>query len=138
MNSGCVATTHASQWSVCGLSGAKFPHTHMRAHPHGVKYYYTIQSPPERARMCASIFSNGCALGVVCVSDAMCQGSIMLRIQSDGPEHFAQSSAECLCPAPEGGHVLTSLCARVSALRSIGTPLPPPHNEKATYLSPYG
>lgn len=69
---------------------AKSPHTHTptraRVHPHSVKYYYTIQSPPpERARMCASIFSNGRALGVVCVSDAMCQGSIMLRIQSDGP-----------------------------------------------------
>lgn len=86
-----MATTHASQWSVCGLSRAKSPHTHThpptraRVHPHGVKYYYTIQSPPECARMCASIFSNGCAPGVVCVSDVMCQGSIMLRIQSDGP-----------------------------------------------------
>lgn len=70
---------------VCAGSLVQSPLTHMRTHPHGVKYYYTIQSPPERARMCASIFSNGCALGAVCVSDAMCQGSVMLRIQSDGP-----------------------------------------------------
>lgn len=56
----------------------------------------------------------------------MCQDSNMLRIQSDGPQRFAQSSAErmCLSPVLEGGHVLTSLCARVSALCIISVQLP--------------
>lgn len=96
------------------------------SHTHRVVSTNILFSPPERACMCASIFSNRRAHTVVCVSNAMCQGSIMLRIQSDGPQCFAQSSAECLYPALGwgGGHVLTSLCARVSALCGISVLLP--------------
>lgn len=43
-------------------SRAKSPHTHTHTHthacvhPHSVKYYYTIQSPPQSVLACVQVF----------------------------------------------------------------------------------
>lgn len=65
----------------------------------------------------------------------MCQDSNMLRIQSDGPQRFAQSSAALFVPSAGGGSradliVCTSKCTlhyqRAASLRVT---------KKATYLA---
>lgn len=119
MSSATMAANHVSQWRIS--FHAKLLHTH--------RWGTTIPShPPECACMCGSIFSNTHIHTQTeqSVCNAMCQDGIMLSIQSDGLIYFAQSSPEgmCLYPALEGGHVLTSLCARVSALCSISAQPP--------------
>lgn len=81
MSSDSIAAAHASWWSVFRLVCKFNSHTHTQHKVlHAIRF-----SPPVCACVCVDIFSNGSAPTVVCVSNAMCQGGIMLRSQSDGP-----------------------------------------------------
>lgn len=112
-------------------AGAPLSHSRTQTHASDdAKYYYTIQCPtpvppppvphPESVlACCASIFSAGAASR---------QGlSQMVDDASPSTQHHPRSSSACSCPALEAegeaggngvGHVLTSLCARVSTLCS--------------------
>lgn len=85
MSSGTMTATRALQWSECRLLSLSLclSHTHTLTQNGEVLLYCPIL---QSVLACVgSIFSNPHAHTAVCVSNAMCQDGIMLRIQSDGP-----------------------------------------------------